>query len=410
MNFYIKPTFYAALVIFSLSSCKEEKTAESGHEEHNETASAENGGEHQEGNAGLESKKLHLSQQKFEAMELKVDSLPTKSLTGLVEANGQLEVPPQNEAAITAIIGANVTSIKVIEGDKVSKGSMLGYLSHPDLVKLQTDYTSAYNRMNFLEKEYNRQKRLYEAEVASGRKFQETESDYNSMKGMVNGLESQLQLLRLNLDQLRNGKVYNQVPVVSPINGYVEKVNIKVGQFVQQQTEMFEIVNTEHIHADLMVYEKDVSKVKEGQTVEFNIESLPESDLSAKIYSVGKTFEQNPKAVHVHAEIENREGNLFPGMYLTAKIATSKNKVTALPEEAVITEDGEPYIFTAKNVTENDEEEWALSPLKVVTGQADDGWIEIKLLQPLGKGQMVVWNKAYYLISEMKKGETEHGH
>lgn len=409
MNSKIKPILYIALIVFSLSACKQEK---SGNEQgdHNETASAENSGENQEKTAGLEGKKLHLPQQKFEAMGLKVDSLPTKSLTGLVQANGQLEVPPQNEAAITAIIGANVTSIKVIEGDKVSKGSVLAYLSHPDLIKLQTDYSNAYNRMNFLQKEYNRQKRLYEAEVASGRKFQETESEYNSMKGMVNGLESQLRLLRLNLDRLRNGNVYSQVPVVSPINGYVEKVNIKIGQFVQQQTEMFEIVNTDHIHADLMIFEKDVSKVKEGQTVEFNIESLPDSDLSAKIYSVGKTFEQNPKAVHVHAEIENKQGNLFPGMYLTGKIATSENKVTALPEEAIITEDGEPYIFTAKKVTEGGEEEWELSPLKVVTGQEDDGWVEIKLLQPLQSGEKVVWNKAYYLISEMKKGETEHGH
>ncbi|WP_031428522.1 efflux RND transporter periplasmic adaptor subunit [Flavimarina sp. Hel_I_48] len=409
MNFNIKSIFYAALVVFSLSACKQEKTADE-QGDHNETASAENGGEHQEESAGLEGKKLHLSQQKFEAMGLKVDSLPTKSLTGLVESNGQLEVPPQNEAAVTAIIGANVTSIKVIEGDKVSKGSILGYLSHPDLIKLQTDYSNAYNRMNFLDKEYDRQKRLYDAEVASGRKFQETESEYNSMKGMVKGLESQLRLFGVNLDRIRNGNVYNQVPVVSPINGYVEKVNIKVGQFVQQQTEMFEIVNIDHIHADLMVYEKDVSKVKEGQTVQFNIESLPDSDLSAEIYSVGKTFEMNPKAVHVHAEIENKQGNLFPGMYLTAKIATSENKVTALPEEAIITENGEPYIFTAKKVMEGGEEEWALSPLKVVTGEEDNGWTEIKLLQPLENGQMVVWNKAYYLISEMKKGETEHGH
>ncbi|HZJ21581.1 MAG TPA: efflux RND transporter periplasmic adaptor subunit [Pricia sp.] len=410
MNFNIKSIFYAALIIFSLSSCKQEKTDENGQEDHNETASAESAGGHQEETAGREGQKLHLSQQKFEAMGLKVDSLPTKSLTGLVEANGQLEVPPQNEAAVTAIIGANVTSIKVIEGDKVSKGSILGYLSHPDLIKLQTDYSNAYNRMNFLDKEYDRQKRLYDAEVASGRKFQETESDYNSMKGMVKGLESQLRLFGVNLDRIRNGNVYSQVPVVSPINGYVEKVNIKVGQFVQQQTEMFEIVNTEHVHADLMVFEKDVSKVKEGQTVQFNIESLPDSDLSAKIYSVGKTFEESPKAVHVHAEIENKQGNLFPGMYLTAKIATSENKVTALPQEAIITENGEPYIFTAKKVTEGGEEEWALSPLKVVKGQEDDGWVEIKLLQPLQSGEKVVWNKAYYLISEMKKGETEHGH
>jgi cobalt-zinc-cadmium efflux system membrane fusion protein len=97
-------------------------------------------------------------------------------------------------------------------------------------------------------------------------------------------------------------------------------------------------------------------------------------------------------------------------MYLTGKIATSENKVTALPEEAIITENGEKYIFTAKKVKEGEKEEWELSPLKVVTGQEDDGWVEIKLLQPLQSGEKVVWNKAYYLISEMKKGETEHGH
>ncbi len=409
MHFYIKQIFFTALFVFSLSACKQEKADGNGQEYNDKTESAENNGGNQE-ITGLEGKKLHLSQQKFNALGLKVDRLPTKSLTDLVETNGQLKVPPQNEAAVTAIIGANVTSIKVIEGDKVSKGNVLGYLSHPDLVKLQTDYSNAYNRMNFLEKEYKRQERLYEAEVASGRQFQEIESEYNSIKGMVNGLKSQLRLLGLNMDRIRNGNVYNQVPIVSPIDGYVEKVNIKVGQFVQPQTEMFEIINTEHIHADLMVYEKDVSKVKEGQTVNFNVESLPESDLSAKIYSVGKTFEQNPKAVHVHAEIENKQGNLFPGMYLSAKIATSENKVNALPEEAIITENGEPYIFTAKKVSEAGEEKWALSPVKILTGQEDDGWVEIKLLQPLKEGQMVVWNKAYYLISEMKKGETEHGH
>ncbi len=392
--------------MFSLSACRQENSAE----RQSEPEAAEKGSEHHDQAGELESQKLHLSQQKFEALGLKVDSLPTKSLTGLVEANGQLKVPPQNEAAITAIIGANVTSIRVMEGDKVSKGSILAYLSHPDLIKLQTDYTNVYNRMQYLEKEYQRQKRLYEAEVGSGKKFQQTESEYNSVKGQVNGLESQLGLLRLNLDRIRKGKVYSQVPVVSLINGYVEKVNIKVGQFVQPQTEMFQIVNTKHVHADLMVFEKDVSKVKKGQMVEFNIESMPDSNLKARIYSVGKTFEKNPKAVHIHAEIENKHGDLFPGMYLTAKIATSENEVPAVREEAIITENGEPYIFTARKITEEGEEEWALSPLKIVTGQEDDGWVEVKLLKPLQKGEKVVLNKAYYLISEMKKGSTEHSH
>jgi cobalt-zinc-cadmium efflux system membrane fusion protein len=404
----IKSILYPALLLSGLISCKQENLSTE-NEIQNQTETVENSAKHEE-NQGLEDQKLHVSKQKLEALELEIDSLPMKSLTDIVRANGTLEVPPQKEAAITAIIGANVTSIKAVEGDKVNTGSVLGYLSHPDLIKLQTDYSSAYNHMNFLEKEYNRQKKLYEAEVASGRKFQEIESQFNSSKGMVKGLESQLRLLHLNLDRIRNGNVYNQVPIVSPIDGYVEKVNIKIGQFVQPHVEMFEIVNTEHVHADLMVFEKDVSKVKEGQRVEFEIESMPDIDLTATIYSVGKTFEQDPKAVHVHAEIENKQGNLFPGMYLTAKIVTSQNRVSALPEEAIITENGESYIFTARNITKDNDEEWELSPLKVVAGQKYDGWVEIKFLQPIDEETKFVWNKAYYLIAELKKGENEHGH
>jgi cobalt-zinc-cadmium efflux system membrane fusion protein len=404
----IKSILYPALLLGVLISCKQEKLS-ADNVGQNQTEKVENSDEHKE-NQGLENQTLHISQQKLEALDLKIDSLPTKSLAGIVKANGQLEVPPQNAAAITAIIGANVTSIKVIEGDKVNKGAVLGYLSHPDLIKLQTDYSSAYNEMNFLEKEYNRQKRLYEAEVASGRKFQETESQYNSSKGVVKGLESQLALLHLNLDRIRKGNVYNQVPIVSPIDGYVEGVNIKIGQFVQQHIEMFEIINTEHVHADLMVFEKDVSKLKKGQRVEFEIESMPDSDLKATIYSVGKSFEEGPKAVHVHAEIENKQDHLIPGMYLSAKIVTSENSVSALPEEAIISENGESYVFTARKITEGNKEEWNMNPVKVITGQAYDGWVEIKLLKPMDKDIKFVWNKAYYLIAELKKGENEHSH
>ena len=407
MNFNIKSIFYAALIIFSLNSCNQEKTDKNGQKS---AENAKNNLENQEEKAGLEGQKLHLSQQKFEAMGLKVDSLPKKNLSGFVEANGQLEVPPQNEAAITAIIGANVTDIKVIEGDKVKKGTVLAYLSHPDLIKLQTDYSNAYHKMGYLEKEYKRQKRLYEAEVASGREFQQTEADYRSAKGMVSGIESQLRLFGVNLNRIRDGHIYNQVPVVSPIEGFVEKVNVKLGQFVPQQKELFEIINTHHVHADLMVFEKDVSKIKVGQTVEFQIESLPGSNLKATIFSIGKTFEKNPKAVHVHADIENKQNNLFPGMYLNGKILTSENEVTALPEEAIITDNGEKYIFTAQKITENEEEKWEIRPLLIRTGQENDGWVEIKLLQALNKGGKVVWNEAYYLISELKKGETGHSH
>lgn len=370
-----------------------------------EDASQQTNNEGEEGHGEEGVGALHLSNLKFESLGIKIDSLPNRSLSGVVEANGQLEVPPQYEATVTAILGANVTSIKVIEGDKVNRGQVLAYLAHPNLSSIQSNYVRAYSQLQYLEKEHERQKKLYEENVGSGKTYQQTLADYQTIKGEAKGYEAQLKQLNLNMEKLRQGEIYDQVPVVSPINGYIEKVEVQLGQFMDPQTVMFRVVNTEHIHADLMVFEKDVYKVKKGQKITFTVESVPGSTLSAEIYSVGKKFEQNPKAVHVHAEIIQKEDFLIPGMYINGRIHTNSHEVNALPEDAIIEEEGNPYIFMAESHQESGETEWVFTPIEIRTGITEAGWVEIKLLDELPEGAKVAWNSAYYLIGEMKKGE-----
>ena len=97
-------------------------------------------------------------------------------------------------------------------------------------------------------------------------------------------------------------------------------------------------------------------------------------------------------------------------MYINGKIHTDGDQVKALPEVAIIEEGGKPYIFTAEAHQEEGKTEWAFKAVEVRTGIVDEGMVEIKLLEPLPPGTQVAWNNAYYLISEMKKGETEHEH
>lgn len=377
--------------------------------EKHDHAEEETEAEHAEHKAGG-LREVHLTDLQFNSLSMKVDSLPVRALSGIVEANGQLEVPPQHEASITAILGANVTAIKVIEGDKVKKGQVLAYLAHPTLAKLQSDYLRAFSTMQYLEKDYNRQKRLYEEKVGSGQTFQQIQSDYNSMKGEVKAYEAQLKQLNIPVEKLQDGELIENVPVVSPIEGYVEKVLVNLGQYVDPQKELFTVVNNDHIHADLMVFEKDVYKVQEGQRIYFTVQTAPGKTLSAMIFAVGKQFEQNPKAVHIHAVIEQKEGYLIPGMYINGKIHTESSLVPALPDHAIVEEDGKTYIFTAEQHQEDGQTEWTFEPVEIKTGMQDDGWTEIKLLSPLADGALLAMNNAYYLISEMKKGETEHHH
>jgi len=352
-----------------------------------------------------ESKEVMLTARQFEALKMKIDSISLRSMSGYVEANGTLEVPPQSEAAITSVIGANVVSIKVIEGDEVNKDQVVAYISHPNIIKMQTDYLNAYSNSNFLKKNYERQQKLYDAGVGSGANFQKAEAEYDASTVMVNGMAAQLQLLNISATSVRNGTISQRVALRSPIQGFEQKVEVKLGQYVEPQTELFEIVNTDHVHADLMVFEKDVYKVKKGQRVTFNLQSI-QDELSAEIYSVSKTFEDNPKAVHIHAEIENKKGNLIPGMYIQGRIQVENSKIKALPESAIAKEGDRYYVFSA----EKENEDWSFKPIEVILGEKDGNWIAVQFLKEIEVNTKFAYNNGYYLIAEMKKGEAEHSH
>ena len=350
---------------------------------------------------------VKLTQKQIDILGIKIDKLSEKNMGGFIEVNGKLGVPPQNEAVVTSILGANISSIKAIEGDHVKKGQTLAYISHPSIITMQTDYLQTYNKLTFLEQDYNRQKKLYEANVGSGRDYQLAQSGYSSAKGLAKGLASQLGLLGISAKSVRNGNISQVAPVRSPINGFIEKVEIKSGQYVQPQTPLFEVVNTEHIHADLMVFEKDVNKVENGQTVQFTIEALGNKELSAKIYSVGKSFEEGPKALHVHAEIENKDKNLIPGMYVKARIITKNSLVQALPEDAIFQEGEQYFVFTAEK---EDDGTWRFAPKEVLVKNTSGGFTAFDFVSPIEKGTLVAQSGAYYLMAELKKSEAEHTH
>ena len=397
MQLDIKQLLSLTIIALLLTACGDKGGSNPTHEHHG----------HEDGHSSEhEGENVHLSAAQFEAMQMKVDTLPLKNLSSVVQANGHLEVPPQNEAIVTAIIGANVSSIQVIEGEEIRKGQVLAYLSHPDLTRLQSDYLENYSSLQFLEQDFQRQQKLYDEEVGSGKTLQQTQASFNSASSIVKSLTLQLRQLGMKPERIQKGEFYEHVPIVSPIDGSIVSVEVKTGQYVQPEREIFEIINTDHIHADLMVFERDVYKIKEGQLVTIKVEALLGQDLIAKIYSVGKKFDQGTKAVHVHAEIENKTGILIPGMYIKGEIITDSSMTYALPESAVAREGDKYFAFLAEREGEN----WMFTPVEVIVDDAVDAWVPVRFVQEIPDGTLFAMNNAYYLLAEMKKGDAEHSH
>ena len=425
--------FLAFIAISTLVSCNSANKGNTENEEHEE-----------HGAEGVVT--LNINQR--EALDLKLGAFQMRNLTTVVKSNGQLEVPPSSSADVTAIIGGNVKSINVFHGDKVNKGQQLAVLEHPDYIALQEDFAEISSKLEFIEKEYERQKELFENNVGAGRDFQQTKSEFNTTKAKYEGLKARLLLLNLSPGKVENGEISNTITIKSPISGFINEVNIKVGTYVDAKDILIEITDNSAIHADFMVYEQDVHLIKEGQKVHFTVSNRPEEEFTATVFAIGKEFEANSRAVHIHAKINEKVDGLISGMYISGHIHTDENYTRTLPNDAIVTEGTKSFIFVVDNESleehghdeaeghdhdaediheevanhdiddeglnhneGNDENhKMAFRMVEVIKGLNDEGYTEVKLIDSLPENTQVVLNAAYYLLADMKKEETEHEH
>ncbi|MEX0772552.1 MAG: efflux RND transporter periplasmic adaptor subunit [Balneolales bacterium] len=386
------------------------------------SASQENGHKHTEEGQQTdheEEETIHLSGLQLRTAGIETGRLDSLPLNDAIKVNGTLELPPQNKANMSAVLGGLVQTIYVREGDQVNAGDVLAELVDPKFPEMQADYRKSASRIGYLEQEYERKERLLADNVGSQRDFQQAKSDYESAVAEMLSLESKLRMLELDPNRVRQGEMYDSVPLKSPIGGYVRVIETNIGQYADPNDELFEIVDNEHIHIDLLVYEKDIHNVKENQEVLFKYTNQPNDRFyKARIFSVGKAFEDNPRAVRVHAEIVDRQDGLLPGMFVEGRIITSTENQAALPEGAIV-RDGADYLVFASSEQFGDhgrehagdaETEQEFKAVKVRPGTTDAGYTQVDFFEPLHEGTQFVTKGAYYLLAEMKKGEGGHDH
>jgi membrane fusion protein, heavy metal efflux system len=355
---------------------------------------------------------IEISGQKFKNSGIIIGDIEERNLREIVKCNGVLTLPPQNRANISSLAAGTVKDVFVIEGDNVKKGKVLATLLSTQAIQIQGEYIKAKDNLSFLEKEFERQKELSNANITSGKKFQQAEADYKSEKGRVNSLRDQLIALGLSPAEVGEGNTRLLIPVVAPIDGYVRKINVNIGTFVEAAKEMFEIVDLHHIHMDLQVFESDFAKIRIGQKVYFTMPNQDNSMIEAVIFATGKAFENDSRSVTIHAEIKNNKDKaLIPGMYVNAYIETGIHKVPSVPSEAVITNAGKQYIFIFSGKKKKGEEEVYLFAMKEIkAGVTEEGFTEIIPLEEIPAGSQVVSKGAYFLAGEINKGEGEHEH
>lgn len=355
---------------------------------------------------------VELTPAQYKVAGIELGRIERKNLSNVIKVNGILEAPPQSLASINAVIGGFVKKTSLLPGNRIEKGEVVVVMEHPDYIQLQLDYLDSYSKLTYLEQEFLRQKGLQEKNVSSAKTFQRTTADYKSIKARVRALEEKLALIGIDAKELgESEKISRTINIYSPISGYVSRVNVNIGKYMGPADVMFEIVNTEHLHAELMVFDKDISKIKEGQRIRFTLPNEDNKERLATVHLIGRLINEH-RIVKVHGHLDIEDPQYLPGMFIKAFIEINNNTVNALPEDAIVQSGGRHYIYTFKgNRVENNQEMSDFEMIEIGKGVTEGLYTEAILPDTFDiHSDKIVLQGAYSLLSKMKVSGDEAGH
>jgi HlyD family secretion protein len=328
------------------------------------------------------------------------------SLVSVVTASG--EIKPTTYTNITAQGFGRITEILVKEGDHIKKGDRLllqeNVQANADVQAqaatinsnqsgvqaadasfkaAQADLTMQQANLERAKLDYDRGQGLLKDGLIPKQDFDQRKNAYDaavasvdSSKAKVMAQKAQLEQGRANLDQskavlVRTKDVLSKTTYVSPINGIVSYLPVKVGEYVvlgmQNATGSFlmTLSDMSTITSEVKVDETDVVNVRIGQEADVTIDAVPGKNFKGKVTEIGSqavlrtsglattqttTSNQEAKDFKVVVTLENPPDNLRPGLSTTAKIKTAEKKgVVAIPIQALAVRSRKDLEEAAKN-------------------------------------------------------------
>lgn len=360
-------------------------------------------------------------QMKTAAIEL--GTIELKNLKTSIKANGMLSVPNQNKAFITSVNSGVIRTLLIQPGSFVDKGQAVATIVNPDVARLQQELQTVNAQISLNEIEYSRQKELVEGNAAPLKNVQRVQTELATQKVTRNSLQKQLSAMGISIASVSQGNIVTTLSITAPISGTVSNVSAEIGSNVDPSTPIAEIVNNSQLHLDLFVFEKDLPKLQANQTIHFTLTNNPGKEYDAQVYSIGSAFVKESKTIPVHAVVKGDKTGLIEGMNITAVISIGESVLPAVPTEAIVSYQGQDYIFVLKNDMPASQKqntdtnqtnelpkdaELTFERVQVIKGTSDIGFTEITILKSLPAGTQIVTKGAFFVSAKMTNtGEEE---
>lgn len=265
-----------------------------------------------------------------------------------VTAVGTLQA--RDAVQLTAEVSGRVVEMNFREGDRVRSGQLLIRL---DDRQARADLQVAEARLADARRQYERAQRLRTNNSIS-------QSQVDELRTGLDVAEAERQSARTRLDNHR---------IEAPFEGVIGLTDTRVGSYLSSGTAITSLDATEKMELSFTVPERFLGQIRVGQQVEGTSAAFAGEVFAGELSHLGTRVSELSRTLPVRALIDNPEGRLRPGQFVSVRLTLQERDALVVPEQAILNQGERRYLFVATDGTAR--------RIEVQTGTREPGRVEI---------------------------------
>ena len=328
---------------------------------------------------------------------IRIDTTTTITTSGLA-VTGTITYDANRLSHIGARTDGRVVALRVALGARVSAGQTLALLESPTVGQIRSQEREAEELRTIARENFAREQRLAAQGISSRKELLGAEAELRRTEAALRSAESQLAALGAG-----HG-TGGEFGISAPFAGVVVARGASMGEMAEPTDTLFTVADLSRVWIELHVFERDLSRVRIGQSVSVTVTAYPGRVFPGRIVYLGAELDAARRTVPARVEIPNANRALKPGMFANASVQVGEGgtPVVVVARDAIQEVDGKTVVFVPGS------KPGQFLTVHVTVGEPV-GDRRVTVLAGLTAGARVVVAGAFALRSELAKSEIGAG-
>ena len=327
-----------------------------------------------------------------------------QSFAEVISATGKVEANADRIAHVSPRISGQIVSVDASLGDRVTAGQTLVTLKSLEMAEATNRSRLSKTKLALALANMTRIRTLVDKKIVARKELLQAETDYKIAQTELQNDQERLSLYGASNSTL-HGSSHNKTSLLvpSPINGTITEKHAIIGELSDPSKSLFTVVDLSSVWVVVDIYEKDLAKVRTGQTAKVTVDAYPDVKLTGRITYLADALDATTRTLKARVKVTNPQRKLKPEMFARIELTppASAAMTIVVPEDALQEIDGRKVLFVT------DEKQEKFRPQTVESGRSAGGMVEI--ISGLREGNRYAVKGSFILKSELKKGELEGG-